>query len=306
MAPQPRQSGRFAPFASPREADTPGVPCPQPESEPPPIAPAAAAGDAATQRKRRNRDPLAVNCYDARYAAETSAQCYLTSYRARAEPDGREVRRRFTRAREANLAARAGIFICVETGDVEEYCAAGTMTAALTYARRAAIFFFFTLEMNSPPKSMWNGQNGIIAQLRRRLSIPVGSSALVRKVLEDVLQAEAEDREYDPDWNRHRAGRPVAIAKDSEEAEIIADAMEHGLGIAAAAHAVNILRVQVNVLNGWGEGHELALAKVSWHAVQGFIERSPTFDLHKRETKKSGKDDKGARANRSRAMTRAQ
>ena len=115
MAPQPRQSGRFAPFASPREADTPGVPCPQPESAPPPIAPAAAAGDAATQRKRRNRDPLAVNCYDARYAAETSAQCYLTSYRARVEPDGREVRRRFTQAREANLASRAGIFISVET-----------------------------------------------------------------------------------------------------------------------------------------------------------------------------------------------
>ena len=55
----------------------------------------------ATAKKKRVRDPLATNAYEALYKPETQAQCFLNGLKARTEPDGRMVKMRFDKSRRA-------------------------------------------------------------------------------------------------------------------------------------------------------------------------------------------------------------
>jgi hypothetical protein len=54
-----------------------------------------------TAKKKRVRDPLATNAYEALYKPETQTQCLLNGLKARAEPDGRMVKMRFGKSRRA-------------------------------------------------------------------------------------------------------------------------------------------------------------------------------------------------------------
>ena len=262
--------------------------------------PPDAAGAAPVASKKR-RDPLATTAHERRYLSETSTQCYLSTRRAREEPDGRIVKARFDRARMAAQVSHTGIVVEVTTRALVEY-KDGAVTGRLASLRRGAVAFLFEHAFGRPSSENWGGQNGTVARIRQVLGIPLGSAALVRQVLEDAAAAVEDGIDYDPDARLHATGRHVLIEPGSREAGIIAGAMETGLGLAQSTVMVNAVRMQLNRVNGFKEEDDEEnekdpkwLAAVSYHAVQGFVDRNDAFDLHKRETKKSGKEDKGAR-----------
>ena len=108
-------------------------------------------------------------------------------------------------------------------------------------------------------------------------------------------------QEYDPARNlKEQCGRKPKIVDGTKEARLVFEVMEKGLGIGQAAVLANVHRASLNHASGLGPDDDGYYKAISWSAVQAFIARSKCVDLHKRETKKSGKDDEGV----SRARTR--
>ena len=260
----------------------------------------------ATAKKTRVRDPLATSAYEALHQPETLTQCYLNGLQARAECDGRMVKMRFDRSRRAMQAARQqGVAVNADSGEIHEYCD-GTITASLARRRRVAVSFVFEYLLGSPPAEQWDGRGGTVATIRGLLRIPVGSAPCVRKVLEDCVAMDEVGKEYDPARNlKEQCGRKPKIVDGTKEARLVFEVMEKGLGIGQAAALANVHRASLNHASGLGPDDDGYYKALSWSAVQAFIARSKCVDLHKRETKKSGKDDEGvsrARAHAARSQ----
>ena len=168
----------------------------------------------------------------------------------------------------------------------------GSLTYTLALARRWSIYFLYEHVLGSPPENKWTGRSGTITSIRHILSIPVGSKDCVRKVLSDVCAADTAVVEYDPTADMAHGGVPKIVG-GSEQARIVSDAMASGVGIGQAAVLVNAFRARLNATLGEIDPDALELKPISWRAVRGFVERSAAFDLHKRGTKKSGKNDEG-------------
>ena len=285
-----RRSARFGDGASSGFANTPGDSLAVLASVAATSAAPAPPVAGPTQKKRRNMNPLAVNAAEARYLPETSAQCYLNGSLAREDAGGRTIKMRFARARKAAKACWA-VVVDEKTRDWYEYTN-GKLTSTLASQRRGAIAFLYEHIHESPDESEWKGTDGTIQKISRALHIPLGSAALVRKVLEDVVRATDAGEEYDPDGNLHH-GATVVLEPDGREAAIIADCQELGVSIGQTAALLNVRRAQRNAHRQLAEDHEDYCAPVSYHAVQAFIARHPGFNLHKRGTKKSGSDDPG-------------
>eukprot|EP01048_Picozoa_sp_COSAG05_P020820 COSAG05_NODE_3655_length_1927_cov_1.317834_1_plen_134_part_00 len=75
--------------------------------------------------------------------------------------------------------------------------------------------------------ALWDGKDGVVAQIRRCFREPPGSTASIRRVLEDVRECVLEQREYC--GKRDVPARTNAkLALNGPEATIIADVLEEG------------------------------------------------------------------------------
>ena len=231
-----------------------------------------------------------MNAYEASYLPETSTQVYLYGARAKSESGNAILKMRFNKAR---VAVRASQKVINEDamGNITAN-EDGSLTYTLALARRWSIYFLYEHVLGSPPEDKWAGRSGTITSIRRILGIPLGSNGCVRKVLSDVCAADTAVVEYDPTADMAHGGVPK-IVEGTEQARIVSDAMASGVGIGQAAVLVNVFRARLNATLGEIDPDAPELKPISWSAVRGFVERSPSFELHKRGTKKSGKNDEG-------------
>ena len=92
----------------------------------------------------------------------------------------------------------------------------------------------------------WIGKDGIISSIRKDLNIGRGTSnERISAVMKDLLTAKEAGVRYDPQEGvkrRGRSGRKAIIDINSQEAQIIADAIESGMSIVSAWALVNTHR----------------------------------------------------------------
>lgn len=170
---------------------------------------------------------------------------------------------------------------CEEGTVFEKDETTGALGPGMAAARRTTIAFFFESYYGSPPESEWGGRGGVIARIMHRVGVPEGSKALVRKVLEDVVAAQEEGDAYDARLGLSGIGRQAKITREMAEARVVFTAMEAGVGITETTVMVNEFRAEKDEDS----------APVSWSAVKRFIHTCGVVRIHKRQQKKSGKDD---------------
>ena len=104
-------------------------------------------------KKRRNRDPLAVNAYEASRLPETSTQAYLHGARAKSESGNAILKMRFNKAR---VAVRASQKVINEDAMGNMTASTdGSLTYTLALARRWSIYFLYEHVLGSPPENKW-------------------------------------------------------------------------------------------------------------------------------------------------------
>ena len=111
-------------------------------------------------KKRRNRDPLAVNAYEAGYLPETSTQGYFHGARAKSESGNAILKMRFNKAR---VAVRASQKVINEDamGNITA-SEDGSLTYTLALARRWSIYFLYEHVLGSPPENKWTGRHILV------------------------------------------------------------------------------------------------------------------------------------------------
>ena len=214
-----------------------------------------------------------------RYREETHTQFMLE--RRNVELTSAKITFRSKKARAA-AAVRWSCYVEDEEGTVfEKDAKTGSLGPGMAAARRTTIGFFFVHHYGSPPVSEWGGRGGIISLIMRRVGVPEGSNDLVRKVLEDVTDAQEEEETYNASLSLESRGRSTKITTEMAEANVVYTALGAGVGITETTVMVNEFRAEKD------EDSE----PVSWSAVKNFIHRCGVLRIHKRSQKKSGKDD---------------
>jgi hypothetical protein len=155
----------------------------------------------------------------------------------------------------------------------------GAPGPGLPAARRNAIFYAFESIHGNPPESEWDGRGGTVPMLLRWLRVGQDSARVVRRTLEDIVDAQGRGVQYDGSKVAAGRGRPALIKMGSAEAKGIFEALRTGVGVPQATVLVNIAREQQG------------LPSVSYSAVQSFVSSHPDARIVKRPMKKSGKED---------------
>ena len=160
------------------------------------------------------------------------------------------------------------------------------LKGGLASARRSAIRYYFDEIFGSPDEDaededgapLWNS---VATSVEALLLMPKGSSTIIKKVFRDCKKAEEAEEVFEPSAGiKAGRGRNALITDDSDESILVCNTMQAGLGLAETTVVVNEYRV--------AHGKE----RLSYHAVQGYVRRTTKMVLHKRATKKPGKDDK--------------
>ena len=86
--------------------------------------------------------------------------------------------------------------------------------------------------MMQPKKDPWGGKGGIILKLQNDNNVSDGNnSSMIRRIMKEVLLAKADGVKFGPNLKGQiKTGRESIIYMDSQEAQIIADAMDLGIG----------------------------------------------------------------------------
>ena len=147
------------------------------------------------------------------------------------------------------------------------------------FARRFAIYYLFKVKHELCPEEEWHRRN-IVVNISNDLGIPSGSRQSVINILRNILKT-PNDELYDPNANMSSRGRHGSIEPDSTEAQLVYNALEKGISICQTAVILNLYRESLIPIKD----------PISWSTVERFIEASPVVYRHRRQTKKSGKDD---------------
>ena len=85
------------------------------------------------------------------------------------------------------------------------------------------------------------GKVGIILKLRKDINIPDGNnSSIFRRIIKEVLLAKMDGVKFEPNMKgQSKTERKSIIDMDSQEAQIIADAVESGVSTFTAWLLVN-------------------------------------------------------------------
>ena len=192
---------------------------PRPLAPPAPTVSPPAVPTAEPPKKKRRRDPLGDNSHELRRAAPSTNGSYLNSSRARDDPQ-LTVKARFDKAKNASAASHAAPAADDDATPVK------TPLGKNAAFRRHAIQYFYQHLFGAPEEDpeVWDGHDGVVHTIMRRLEIPSGSRDCVVKVMRECAAALAADEEYDVRGAEHsQRGRRQIITEDSEEARIILD-----------------------------------------------------------------------------------
>jgi hypothetical protein len=148
------------------------------------------------------------------------------------------------------------------------------MSGSAETRRRIAIAHLFQDIYGQPPETEWPM---LISTIIHRLSVPLGSRDVVKRVFEQVTTANNAGVEYDANLGiKSRRKGKFLIKKNSPESNLICDALQNGLSISQATCLVNEYRRAVNLL------------PISWSTVEAWSLQSPYLKRFRRGTKKSG------------------
>jgi hypothetical protein len=94
---------------------------------------------------------------------------------------------------------------------------------------------------NAAPHEEWGGDDGTIRCVMTDLNISRGSRWVVKEVFEEVQAVWADGREWSPENGKKKNARHTSqkVKLNTAEAQIVADAMEGGLGLTQATALVN-------------------------------------------------------------------
>ena len=127
--------------------------------------------------------------------------------------------------------------------------------------RRITIGGYYIEVLGAPDREEWSGQDGAIAKIIREFKMPSGSTFMVKAILDGVLECAQMGVEYDGARSPGSGGHNKCINLDSAETQIIADAIEGGLGLRQVTPMVNEYRASI------GKGH------VGMSAVHSAVKR---------------------------------
>ena len=104
--------------------------------------------------------------------------------------------------------------------------------------------FVFSNKYDATEKNPWSGKFGIILKLQNDINITNGNTSLIIcGIVKEVLLAKADGVKFEPDLKgRSKSGRRSIIDMDSQEAQIIADAVELGMSALTACSFFNYHR----------------------------------------------------------------
>ena len=97
-----------------------------------------------------------------------------------------------------------------------------------SFSVRYTVGFFLLNKYYATKKHPWGGKGGIISKLRDDINLPdVNNISMIHRIMKEVLSAKADGVKSEPDLKgRGKTGRKSIIDKDSQEAQIISDAVE--------------------------------------------------------------------------------
>lgn len=111
---------------------------------------------------------------------------------------------------------------------------------------RHAILYVYDKMLDAPEdceETPWDGKGGVISTIRATLQIDEGyKSSYIRAILEEIEASRGKDEGYIPKFSTSQRGRKAIIDIESQEAQIIADAVESGKSILDAWLLVNAHR----------------------------------------------------------------
>ena len=229
-------------------------------------------------KRKRNRDPLAVNSVDSRYSAvSVPNSCYLNA-RCRLESTDRSTRRCSNRRSEStssywaarNAPAVSIDRILIDADDSIEPLAALAFIEPVPYPiapppvrltpveelieathsnkvslspgsaelRRSTIAYFFVEIYGCPSEDTWPL---VVTDLIKRLRMPVGSRDAVYSIFKDIVHCRLDKTKFSPNVKSGR-GRKNLIQQGSVEEKLILVAMEQSLSVTEATAIVNLAR----------------------------------------------------------------
>lgn len=115
--------------------------------------------------------------------------------------------------------------------------------------RRLAISFYFINTLNAPPEQVWSGCDGTISAIIKNFNLPLSSRETVRNILLQVMNCAKKGLKYCGNRLQGSGGHNKMIFHDSIEQQIIADAIEDGLGLRQATNLVNVYRNSKNKIH---------------------------------------------------------
>lgn len=186
-------------------------------------------------RRKRIRDPLATTVNEFKYFPETSSNCYLEGSLALRHPDSSQIKAK--RKQGFNLHS---VKSPLRNMDLIEIPDGIDNSPGFYSARRDAIHYFYILFGSPSEDQLSDGE--VVSEICRRLIIPSNSRRHVLNVLKDII--ELEGNKYSSKRKHEPSTR--AISDHDEEAELIMDYMEKGLGITQTTFLVNINREKNN------------------------------------------------------------
>ena len=111
--------------------------------------------------------------------------------------------------------------------------------------RRITIGGYYIEVLGAPDPKEWSGRDGTIATIIREFKMPSGSTAIVNAILDNVLECTQMGVEYNGACSPGSGGHNKCIELNSAETQIIADAIEGGLGLQQVTPLVNEYRASV-------------------------------------------------------------
>ena len=210
---------------------------------------------------KRSRDPLAINAREFRYVSDTSKNCYLEGSLAMRHPTSSQIKTKRRNGLILNTPSNnLNDLVSVEISD-EVHNSPGFYAA-----RRDAIHYCYLL-FGSPSKDEID--NEVVSEISRRLLIPANSRRNLLNILEDII--DSIGRQYNS--KRRLQNFNSTINDHDEEAQIIMDYIEKGLGITQTTFLVNVTR---------GKNGKSLIAR---NTVQNYIKRTSLIERTIRHTK---------------------
>jgi hypothetical protein len=166
---------------------------------------------------KRNRDSLTPNAHELRERRHSSPKkSYLV---ARARDDSKETF--ISNQNRSMIALNAQYSIMTDSGDdenlTENQLNFGTtnspdkrLSKNQSFERKIAIKYVYEYIYGSVPPDSWE-QLSLVTSISKRLNIPHGSYAEVKKVLHDIAASTENNESYDPKGGERKRGRSAIL-----------------------------------------------------------------------------------------------